>query len=226
MGHIVIFENFDDNFPLSTKEIRELIDLFYRWEDTTFTIDHKITKSGTRGEHTSDWSGKHYISLAKRAIANSFKKNTPCGGTIRAPTLKVACAATLVHELMHANQVKYHKGEMGFYGKMLGETAKGRPRMKHYWGRACEREARAYVDEHFNEICAYFAVDPPRPTVSMDGRVGQDEVMGVADILCECEEVTLDDIKDELRISKALTPSNFKTVVEEMKKRGFKIKTI
>jgi hypothetical protein len=224
MGHTVIFQDFDEKFPLSKKEIEALIDLYYRWDDTTFYINHEINKKSARGEHNSDWAGNHYIALAKKAIHNSFNKKQAIGGTIVPPTLKVACACTLVHELQHANQVKFHKGEMGFYGRMSGVNAKGNPRMKHYWGRACEREARAYVDEHINEICAFFAVDPPRPTVSMGGRVGQDEVMSVADLLCECEEVTLDDIKDELRISKVLTPNNFKTVMAELKKRGFKIK--
>lgn len=224
MGHSITFVDFDKNFPLSQKEIEQLVDLFYRWGDTKFFISHDISKRGARGEHHHTWDG-HFIALAKKAIHNSFEKKIAVGGTIVPPTLKVACACTLVHELMHANQVKFHAGEKGFYGKMNGVNAKGHPRMKHYWGRACEREARAYVDEHINEICAFFAVDPPRPTVSMGGRVGQDEVMSVADLLCECEEVTLEDIKDELRISKVLNPSNFKIVMEELKKRGFKIKT-
>ena len=225
MGHTVIFQKFDEKFPLSQAEIVELIDLFYRWGDATFYVNHDIDKPGTRGQHHSDWAGHHYIALAKKAIHNSFKNKQPIGGNVIAPTLKVACACTLVHELMHANQVKFHKGEMGFYGKMIGTNARGNQRMKHYKGRACEREARAYVDEHINEICAFFAVEPLRPIATLGGRVGQDEVLSVADLLCECEEVSLDDIKDELRISHILNPSNFKTVMDVLKKKGFKIKT-
>lgn len=225
MGHTVIFQDFDKKFPLSEIEIRDLIDLFYRWEDTIFYINNKVARPRARGEHNSDWQGHHYISLARRSIENTFKEKGGIGGNYPAPTLKTAAAFTLVHELTHANQTKFHKGEKGFYGKMNGVNALGNARMKHYWGRACEREARQFVDEHLSEICAYFAVDPPKARMVRGMVPGQDEVLGVADILCECEEVTLDDIKDELRISNVLTPSNFKMVMNELKSRGFKIKT-
>ncbi len=224
MTHRVIFEDFSD-FILSEDEVRDFIDLFYRWDDSTFFVRVDEMERKFRGQHSLGFAGQsHTITLVKKNITRDFNKKSSIGGNMVAPTLRVAAGMVLAHEIQHANQAKLHKDEMGFYGKKLGLTPTGKPRMKQYWGRATERDARQFVDEHMNEICAYFSVDPPMRQKSTEPGVDQDEVLVVADLLCECSEVSMEDIKEELRASKVLTPSNVRIVLERLQEQGFAIK--
>jgi hypothetical protein len=225
MAHTFTFENMD-YFILSKDEIMDIVELFYRWGDAQFKFaDGKCDKSTYLGQHVCRWDGQHQITLSKAVIQKCFEEKKRIGGnnTI-APTLKMAAAQVIVHELMHANQEKLHKGEKGFYGIKNGHTQTGKPKMKRYWGRACEREAREYVDVKFNEILAYFNLPSQKgPKVGngvAKGSVGA-EVSAVIALFLECSEVSADDIRQELRLSHILNPGNFKAVADELKKNGF-----
>lgn len=215
MEHNITFDSTFSDFILTQNEVMDLIQLFYRWDDATFLIKQDENERSFRGQHQMTMGNIHNITLVKKNIEKDFKTGLRIGCNHTAPTLKVAAAMVLVHELQHANQTKFHKqSETAFY------------RDHRYWDRACEREARAYVDEHLNEICAYFSVPPPMRRKQFGHGVGQEEVLAVADLLCECSDVTMEDIKEELRASKVLTPGNVKIVLDIMKSRGFESKTI
>jgi hypothetical protein len=221
MAHSYKFEGMED-FALSESEIKDIVEMFYRWEDSKFVFDQdKMAKRTYRGQHVCMWDGTHKISFSMKNIEKDFKNKQRIACNMPAPTLKVAAAMVLAHELQHANQEKLHKGEMGFYGRMQGTTKNGNPRMKQYWGRACEREARAFVEEHLNEICAYFAAPfQMRRKAATIGDNGSEnrEVSAVAALLKECPQVTMDDVRDELRASKILTPANVQAVLGILRK--------
>jgi hypothetical protein len=210
--HRVKFDDSFSGFILREDEIRDLVDLFYRWDDGCFIFRCDEKERKFRGEHRYDLGGGHTITLVRKNILRDYESGKSVGGNMVAPTLRVAAGMVLAHELQHANQSKQHTRTEGFF------------KDHRYWNRACERDARAFVDEHLNEICAYFAVVPPMRSTVVDGVVGQDEVLAVADLLGECSDVTMEDIKDELRISKALNPKNVALVLERLRSQGFEIR--
>lgn len=209
--HRIQFDESFSGFVLTEDEVRDFIGLFYRWGAGRFLIRRDEKERRFRGEHCCGMDGVHVITLVEKNIRRDFEKKQRVGGNLVAPTLQVAAGMVLAHELQHANQSRQHLRTEGFYTD------------HRYWNRACERDARQFVDEHLNQICAYFAVDPP-----MRGRVeevapGQEEVLAVADLLGECSDVTMEDIKEELRTSKVLNPKNVATVIALLKEQGFEV---
>ena len=99
-------------------------------------------------------------------------------------------------------------------------------RSRDYWSRACERDARQFVDERMEEICAYFGVPFQRPqhagvvTPMADPLV---EVRGVAALFRGCTRVTVGDVREELRLSRMLNPRNVRLVLEELKRTGTEV---
>ncbi len=224
MAHRVVFNDFDD-FILNEDEVRDFIDLFYRWGDATFRINTDEKERKWRGLHSTGLGEhSHTITLSQKNITRDFNRKIRIGGNMVAPSLRVAAGMVLAHEIQHANQAKFHLNEMGFYGKKIGLTPTGRERKQQYNNRACERDARQFVDEHLNEICAYFSVDPPTRRKPLGPGISQEEVLAVADLLGECSEVSIEDIKDELRASKVLTPNNVQLVLGRLQEQGFEIK--
>ena len=154
-------------------------------------------------------------------INKVFARGLACGGNLKAPTIKVAAAMVLAHELQHANQSLIHKDSSVFYGNLGGVTSSGKPRMKRYRGRACEREAREFADEKLSDICAYFSV--PIETRKRVATQSESEISDLVEIFSECEEVSMEDIKEELRASKILSPTNVMEVKLQLKEMGIKI---
>jgi hypothetical protein len=198
----LFFEGDKDIHVQCTKDVRELRRL---------NGDRKI-KDRTRGEHRYlPVSEKHVISLVAENIEKS-RDDQPCGGNIPPPHPSVKAAMILAHEIKHANQ---------YYAQGTGDRFWGRGRK--YTSRACERDARQFVDERIGEICAYFAVDPPRPHLSGPHPDQGVEVETIAEVLADCSEVTLEDIKEELRRSGCLNPANVARVVEMLRAEGFEL---
>lgn len=225
MAHSITFDKTFSGFVLSEDEVRDFIEMFYRWEDSKFLICRDEKERKFRGQHSQDWSGTHIITLVEKNIKRDFDAKKRTGGNFVAPSLKIAAGMVLAHELQHANQTKLHKHETTFYGKAGGMTPTGKPRMKQYWGRACEREAREFVDNKMPEICAYFQTPwegRGGPTIGNHGDANR-EAAAVAELLQECSEVTMEDVKEELRASKILNPRNVIFVVEELKRNGVDI---
>ena len=218
MAHTITFENFD-RFILSEAEVRDFIEMFYRWGDTKFLIRTDESERTFRGECQSNWDG-HVITLVRKNIEWDHARGRACGGNLVAPTVKSAAGMVLAHEIEHANQSKFHKNASKFYGKLGGLNKKGQPRMQRYKYRACERDARQFADERLSEICSYFGTPFQTRQVLSDGGNSPDEVLNVAALLQGVSAPTMEDVRDELRASKILNPKNVQLVVEELKKRG------
>lgn len=224
-GNRVQFDPSFNRFTLLGQEIvSDFIDLFFEHADPTATwlVRLEDGRVDFNGQHMYNPNTReHTISLSERNIRRHFDSGRrDFGGNLKFPDidLRMAAALVLAHEIQHANQSKIHRGNQLFYGYLGGYNARGKPRMKQYKGRACERDAREFVDSHVNEIFAYFDAPPPRRhrvLVADDS----DELVEVADLLCECEEVTMDDVRDELRASGILNPKNVQRVLEILRDR-------
>jgi hypothetical protein len=198
-------------FILSEAQARDFVEMFYRWGDAKFNITTNEKERRWRGECRSDGFGGHTITLCRKNIVRDFNMKLSVGGNILAPTIECAAGMVLAHEIQHANQTKLHKFQEGFW------------KDHRYWNRACERDARLFVDEHANEICAYFSAPPPmRRGIGGGGDQGG-EVLAVADLLCECEAVSMDDVRDELRASKVLNPVNVAAVIARLRESGIEV---
>lgn len=219
MAHNIKFLDFQGFDLLSTLQIKELIEMFYRGGDVNFVIS-SLDHPKNLGDASYDgFSRTHTIRLSKKNIKKYFSLTGQSGGDLRAPDIKVAAASVLLHELQHCNQNLLHKGNGIFWGKLGGVQKDGKPRMKRYRGRACEREARMFADERLNELCAYFNL-PPAGRRPENRAEDHEELDAVVDLLAEIDNPTMDDIRDELRVSGLLRPSNVMIVKRELLEMG------
>lgn len=224
---IVGLENMDG--LLTEQAVRDTINLYYRWGDARFKVicfrnipemrrfhnDPRV-KPGVRGEHRwNAFDRLHTISLVRNNIEKAFKEKNAAGGNLPPPALVAAPVMVLTHEIQHANQTQLHPSspDSSFWNE------------HRYMNRACEREARAFVDEHLDEICAYFSLPPVRDRRKVRTGVEQ-ELEDIVDLLCECTEVTMDDVREELRASKILNPKNVTRVLELLGQNGFDIQFV
>jgi hypothetical protein len=216
MAHTIKFVDFHLFDLLTTTQVKDIIEMFYRGGDVNFIISACNLNGNTMGNASYEgFSKTHTIALCKKNIVKFFKSQGQAGGDIKAPDIKTAAASVLVHELAHCNQNLLHKDNGIFWGKLGGYQIDGKPRMKRYRGRACEREARSYADEKMNEICAYFGL-PPAARRAEDRAEDHEELDAVIDLLAEIENPTMDDIKTELRASGLLRPNNVMIVKKEL----------
>ena len=226
-GHNVTFEGVPT--LLTPEVICDFIDMFYNYDTDKQTkwIISLDEKADFNGQHWYNPNVKeHHVVFCEKNIRKHFEKGRrDFGGNVKVPNLTVNTAAALVlaHELQHANQSKLHKGNELFYGYLGGFNSQGRPRMKNYKGRACERDAREFVDAHLNEIFAYFNLPPPRRNKVLVVN-DSDELADVANILCECPEISMDDVRNELRASNILNPKNVQRLLEILHDRGVEFK--
>jgi hypothetical protein len=228
-GHRFVFEGLDKAHGAVTEQmLREFVQLYYRWEDTTFRIviaenpsemrkihcDPRI-KNTIRGESRYNYVAReHTITLVRSNIEKDFMAGAVMGGDNFSPqTLSMAYAMVLVHEIQHANQYKVHSSKERFWNS------------RTYRDRACEREARQKVDESINEIAAYFGAQPVRRH-KQHVENGLEELEDVVGLLLECDTITIDDVRDELRMSKILNPKNVQIVMQMLKNEGVSFEKI
>lgn len=214
MAHIILFKESFQGFILTEPEVTDLIEMFYRWGDSTFVIGC-ADRADFMGEH-SGHAGDHVITLCRSSIEHEFEAKKRVGGNLPAPNLRIAAACVLAHELQHANQTKIHRLKGKFFGHLGGRDKLGRTKMQRYWHRACERDARQFVDERMPEICAYF--DAPFQTMRNGGAVVAKEwtdggPQRVAALLREGGRATMDDIREALRAEGVLSPAAVAEVV-------------
>lgn len=220
MAHNIKFVDFQGFDLLNTLQVKDIIEMFYRGSDINFVICAHNLDGNTMGNASYDGFTKtHTIKLCQRNIKKFFEKQGQAGGDLKAPDIRTAAASVLVHELQHCNQNLIHKDNGIFWGKLGGITKDGKPRMKRYRGRACEREARAYADEKLNELCVYFNL-PPVARRAENRVEDHEELDAVIDLLAEIDHPTMDDIKDELRASGLLRPNNVMIVKKELTEMG------
>lgn len=204
---------------LTKQSVIDTINLYYRWGDATFKVvcfdnvremrafhhDPKI-KPTVRGEHRWARSGNtHTISLVRLNIEKAWLEKNAAGGNVAPPSEQAAAIMVLMHEIQHANQT-------GLHAQTKSSTFWNE---RGYRNRACEREARSFVDEHLDELCAYLGLPPIRDHRKVRGDVDQ-ELEDIVDLLSECDEVTMDDVKEELRASKILNPRNVMEVMSRL----------
>lgn len=227
MGHSIRFVGFD-GFILTQDEVRDLIELFYRWPDGRFTITTDEKERKFMGECFTDMGGNHTITLCAKNIRKVFARKGKygrMGGNQPAPDLRTGAGMVVAHEVQHANQWKLHRpSEDGFYGIKGGKVdARGRLRKKRYKGRPAEVDARRFVDEHADEIRAYFGAPlqraPERRAIGDHGDASR-EALAVAQALSELPVVAMDDVRDELRASRILNPGNVQVVIDELRRLG------
>lgn len=214
MGHSIEFE-LARNYEalLSTDEVEDFVNLFYRWNDTKFLIIGRDENPFRRGSHIYVHSERtHRITLSAAAIIRGVDGRMRMGGSGPAPTARVGIAMVLTHELQHANQAGQHLATERFYTH------------RDYNSRPCEREARAFVDSHMTEILTLVApellrVKLPQTALCAD----HDEVEDVLEVLQGLSEVSLTDIRTELRLSGISSPKNVQKIREILFGRGVKV---
>jgi hypothetical protein len=206
---------------LSRAEARDLIDVLYRWDidrNCTFQLLGHIMVEKKRGHHTCGqhsfqvYENRHLIGLDLTQIEYCVKKKLAVGGSIKTPNMKICAGMVMAHEIQHANQVFHHARENrgSFYAQQ-----------KKYYGRPCEREARAFADDNVEVVAGILNQPVPygnRPVLGMVS-YGPD-ILAIADDLEGIREVSLSDLREELRSSGCASPENIRILREEMELRG------
>lgn len=214
MAHTIRFTKDTLDTVLSDDEVRDIIEMLYRWGDDKFNII--FAKKHKRWRGLAQWDSlarEHNVTLYIENIKRDYSVGTVIAGSQKAPSVRAGVAMVLAHELQHCNQVKLHKQDArsGFYGQ------------HHYWNLPCEREARGFVDDRMNEICAYFGLPPVMRRASIKVPTDTKELQAVIRLLLECDGVTSEDINDELRASHLLSPANVSVVKEGLRKAGVEV---
>ncbi len=221
MGHTITHQVVDSFSELLTQgEVEDLINFFYRWKDTRFEVTYKNEQRYRRGLHLYVHHERtHRIVLSPGPIIRAVEGKQRIGGNGTAPglggrdSLRVGAAMVLVHELQHANQAGQHLATEKFYTH------------RDYNTRPCEREARTFVDSNLREIMTMVA--PELLSVVVPGQAMCADGDTVEDILCAFEgldEVSVDDIRKELRLSGLNNPINLGRVMHELRAAGVMVK--
>lgn len=141
---------------LGQHEAEDLVNVLFRF-DGTFHL-HGMMRADRRfrptlGLHSYDEIGsRHDVYLSSEKIESCFAEGRPCGGNVRAPSLRVAYGMVLAHEIQHANQHRVHdSAHATFFGK----------RRSKYRVRPCEREARLFADDSVRAIAGVLGEELP-----------------------------------------------------------------
>ena len=215
MANSVSFVDFSESDTgLSKTEVKDLIDVLFRPGDGIFTIYgamRKGEKKGTRGLCVYNaFFDTVDIYLAPDSIMHSFNRGVASGGNQKNKSYRAAMGAVLAHELQHANQYRVHKGShSSFFGKVKSK----------YRARASEREARNFADENADIIAKVLQLK----TKTIKDVPDTDSVEDVAASLVDAGTVSIQDIVDELKLSRINNSANVKLVREILKKKKVKV---
>lgn len=197
---------------LTTDEVRSFIELFYRGAtDTQWTVSF-IGSDRNRdllGQHM--WTGAgHSIRIFVNSIACRVGRS-PVGGNCNVPkTLRTAAFMVLRHEIQHANQHVWHSSGTGFW--------RGR-----YRSRDCEIDARRSVDADIGEICAFLGeAEPPMRLLSAAGYA--EDLQTLADDLEPAGSLTVQEVRDELRIVGLNNSICLEMLIQMLAERGCEVK--
>lgn len=198
--------------------------MFFVGDNARFLVTGVCEKKRARGEHKIALDGTHIVCLDRAKIAESYSKDQPMGGNRRARSPKMAAAMVFVHELQHANQSISHDASENFF--QSGRRGWGCNSWRSYVRRPCERDARAFVDDHYDAIAEFAGVsvlssDDRRPTDKGEHR---DELRSVAESFEGARDVTVRDIAAELRASGMNNAKNVERVVLLLAERGVSVR--
>lgn len=199
MTHVITFYNFHvlEEY-ISKEEITDIIDLFYKWRDSKFSIVCLDERSNLRGLYMyKEFEKMHVITLNLFSIQNSILKKMRVGGNFPSTSVRIGIAMVLVHEIQHANQGGVHKRNEHFYTHENYET------------RPCEQEARYTVDSNMRSILSILNEDDfCYLPIYKNEIVVKDSVEDVARIFKSFAQVSIFDIIEELRLSGLNCPKN------------------
>lgn len=195
---------------LSEQEMRDLVDVLYRWDDSSFVITLDRKDGTRRGQHSwNPMTRNHAISLFHTNIAEAIRLRQRLGGNMSADDPKLGAAMVLAHELQHANQSQTHSTNEQFYRK------------KEYNKRPAEREARAFVDDNIETIAAIIGhplASAPLSPPAMDPDA--DPAKLVADDIGGPSEVSLGQVREALRELDACNPLSIGRTVGMLREMG------
>ncbi len=198
------------SLAVTDEEISSFVELFYRGATCTPWVVHLESAApknpGLLGQHTFTPDRGHCIYLFIDSIARHVGK-VPVGGNRDVPrNLRVGVFMVLRHEVQHANQHVWHSSGTGFWT--------GRYSLRH-----CEVDARRSVDETIGEICAFLGEqEPPLRLLSAAGYA--DQLQQLADDLAPAEELTTDEVRDELRAAGLNNPICLSMLSQMLAERG------
>ena len=130
------------------------------------------------------------------------------GGNKPHASLKEALLSVVAHETQHANQYLRHGRNHKFWqGK--------------YYAKPCEIDARRFADEQ-HYIVETFAGKELSINETRRALI-EDELAELVDVFCELEEVSREDLKEELRSCKLFNATNFGMLVHMLVDKGVKI---
>lgn len=218
MAHRVTFEVYGKfQQHLSQAEVKDLIEVLFKGRDSDFIVRGQMKhgqKKGTRGLYNfMQLENVHSICLDLPTISRSVG-NAPIGGNFPAPTLRLAIAMVLAHEIQHANQVVDPHSQK--QNKIIP--------FQTYLSRVHEKDARRSVDENI-EIIAKVLGEPVPYNVRQTQDVEKDgpDLAAVADDLKGCSELTVADLAEELRSMKANNPKNIEKLKLLLEQKGVRV---
>jgi hypothetical protein len=239
MGHFVACQDFHHLRGLLTEqEAHDLVDVMYRHRDNRFQIiaaqkpsDLGVKVVKVRGQHRFNFlRNRHEINLFRGNLVEAFEEKARCGGNGPAPSLRMAAAMVLSHELQHANQfIEHGSKDRTFYGTKHGRGfLEGRDVQIKYDKRPAEQDARRYVDENLDVIASVLGVEAPPRLLQVSGPDDHGDHGGELDEITalfeELSEVSVKDIAEELRASGINNPVNVGRVKERLKLLGVQIR--
>lgn len=221
MAHTIIVYGSCDEL-VSRDQIRELIEMNYLGREFPISMivgpcpGEKKKFSILAGLHI--WNGlekKHTIYVDPSSVKKMFELGRGVGGNKRPIDMKHAIVSAIVHEVQHANQILKHKAGHAFYSE------------GKYVNRACERDARGYVDERYDELAVYLGLSLPEialPPPIADEET-YEEICQIAECFQDIGSVTLRDLTEELRNSRINTLKNLDILRKLLVETGVEIKT-
>lgn len=184
----------------------EFIDIFFGCRDSNFVVkleDSDPPNENIRGSLAATFRG-FTITIWVKNIQAHMQRGLRLGGNLTfARDVRHGVYLVLAHELRHAHQFIFH-------GHSRALNAGG------YLGRASEVDARRFVDESYESICAFVDVDPIVPGVS-------DPISEVVDALaCHTERVSSEMIWEHVLPLSGDMNLNYGLVLHGLIDRGVK----
>lgn len=207
---------FLDRGRVTREMIVDAASFFYKGDSSELTLhiadcerkdDDRLTKKSS----TLRGSFEHLprrINLYTETIRKHFGKKIHCGGNFVCASYEASVISVFVHEVQHANQALIHpdSGEKFWRGRS-------------YFGRPCEVDARRFVDENRHQIAnilgAELELATPEELEDSESLFGH-----FLAFFMEFEEVSIDEIRSQLRSSKMNNPIYMGRIMESLSAEG------
>lgn len=206
MRHSITFDaSFDSAFGgfVSRAEVRDAIELFFEGPVSVFVIKGSSANDRVRGLCLSHGKSFHTITLFSKTIKEHVRTGLTMGGNKPHVNPKVGALSVLVHELRHAMQASLQDYGSSFWN--------GR-----YFTRTAEVDARRWADMHEDAIMGM-----------VEGKLSCTEepmfntsIQDIIDVLSMADEVSMDDVVEELKREGLHNSVNLGKVVHVLIEQG------